>query len=212
MPRTIEKTIYKFDELSDEAKERAREWWHEASSGDEIHEFIYDDAVACGAILGIEFSQKPIRLMNGNTRYDPTIYYTGFSSQGDGACFEGTYSYAKACAKKIRQHAPNDRELHRIADALQELQSHCGYRLDASMSHRGHYHNSGCMDVDVGHPRDALCNGVYADQLTQLMRDFADWIYAALQAEYEYRNSNEQVDESIRINEYEFDEDGRIVS
>lgn len=40
------------------------------------------------------------------------------------------------------------------------------------------------------------------------MREFADWIYSRLEAEYEYQNADEQVDESIRINEYEFAEDG----
>ena len=43
-----------------------------------------------------------------------------------------------------------------------------------------------------------------------LLRSFADWIYRQLKEEYEYRMSDENVDESIRINEYEFDENGRI--
>ena len=43
-----------------------------------------------------------------------------------------------------------------------------------------------------------------------MLRSFADWIYRQLKEEYEYRMSDENVDESIRINEYEFDENGRI--
>jgi hypothetical protein len=35
------------------------------------------------------------------------------------------------------------------------------------------------------------------------------WIYRQLEAEYDYRMSAESVEESILINEYEFDENGR---
>ena len=48
------------------------------------------------------------------------------------------------------------------------------------------------------------------DSVQQYMRDFADWIYAQLEAEWEYQNSDDHVDESIRINGYEFDEFGNI--
>jgi hypothetical protein len=40
------------------------------------------------------------------------------------------------------------------------------------------------------------------------MRDFADWIYSQLEKEYEWQNADEQVDDTIRANAYEFDEDG----
>ena len=42
------------------------------------------------------------------------------------------------------------------------------------------------------------------------LRSFADWIYRQLEKEYEFNMSDENVDESIRINEYEFDETGAI--
>lgn len=41
------------------------------------------------------------------------------------------------------------------------------------------------------------------------MRAFADWIYRQLETEYDYQNSDEQVDESIIANEYEFTEEGK---
>jgi hypothetical protein len=43
------------------------------------------------------------------------------------------------------------------------------------------------------------------------MRDFADWIYRQLESEYDYANSDESVDENILCNEYEFDENGKLV-
>jgi hypothetical protein len=212
MPRTIEKTVFRFDELSDRAKEKAREWWREAEAIGYDPESIYEDAAECGAILGIDMRKRRVQLMGGGTRYAPAIYYSGFSSQGDGACYESTYSYAKGAAKKIRAHAPTDSELHRIADELQALQRRNFYQLTAETRHRGHYYHSGCMAVDVGHCDGDSVPAEAEEELTQLLRDLADWIYKQLESEYEWRLSDENVDESIRINEYEFDEEGRLAS
>src|SRR3546814_2772659 len=43
-------------------------------------------------------------------------------NQGDGACFEGNYSYARGASAAIRRYAPKDVELQRIADALGAIQ------------------------------------------------------------------------------------------
>ena len=48
------------------------------------------------------------------------------------------------------------------------------------------------------------------DDVIQLLRDFADWIYRRLEEEYEYQTSEEAVAESMAANEYEFYEDGSI--
>ena len=37
---------------------------------------------------------------------------SGFSQQGDGASFEGTWEYAAGCCRRIREHAPVDERLH----------------------------------------------------------------------------------------------------
>ena len=68
------------------------------------------------------------------------------------------------------------------------------------------------MHVSVEHLDDPYRDvGEAEDEVQTLLRDFADWIYARLEEEYEYRTSDEQVEESIRANEYEFDEDGDMV-
>lgn len=209
--RTVETTVFKFDELSDSAKEKARDWWRDCENYDFDSECIYDNAVECGRLMGIDIDTHGVKLMNNTTRQAPTIYYSGFSSQGDGACFEGHYSYAKGGAKAIRQHAPTDTELHRIADELQVLQRANFYRLTASMRHPGHYYHSGCMEVSVDDSETRREGWLRVEEsVTQLMRDFADWIYKQLESEYEYRMLDENVDESIRCNEYEFDENGTI--
>ena len=93
---------------------------------------VYEDAAQCGKILGIDLNTKPVKLMGGGTRYDPCIWFSGFASQGDGACFDGTYAYAKGAVKAIRAHAPEDKELHRIADELQAIQRRYFYRIEGA--------------------------------------------------------------------------------
>lgn len=203
--RTKTVGVYSFDELSDSAKEKARDWFRQGNLDHDWWEFVYEDAATIAEMLGIDLRQRPVKLHGGGTRYEPAIYFSGFSSQGDGACFEGTYSYKAGSAKAIKSHAPLDKELHRIADALQGEQRRAFYKLSANISHRGHYNHSGCMDIDVNsdHPGE-----FDADAIRSCLTDFADWIYRQLEKEYDYQNADEQIDENIRANDYEFDEDG----
>jgi hypothetical protein len=228
---TRSEPVYKFDELSDSAKEKAREWFREASLHDEWWDSVYEDAVQCGKVLGIEIehSTPTGRVPSPGSTGRPVIYFSGFWSQGDGACFEGSYSYPefdtveRSPVKLIREHAPKDAELHRIADELEELQAKqavlCpGTRITATMNHRGQYSHSGSMDVFFGmeaFSRDlgslvrlGLDDDSIDQRLTRAMRDFADWIYRQLEKEHEWLNADAQVDESITANEYTFDEDG----
>lgn len=209
MARVIETTVFKFAELSDEAKEKAREWFREGALDHDWWDCVYDDAATCAKLMGIDLDQKPVKLMGGGTRYDPAIWFSGFSSQGDGACFEARYSYVKGAAKAIRGHAGQDSELHRIADALQAVQRANFYQLVARADHRGHYYHSGCMRVDVSRADDREVSRETEETVTQLLRDFADWIYRQLEAEHDYRLSDENVDETILVNEYEFTESGK---
>jgi hypothetical protein len=209
MSRTIETTVYSFEELSDEAKETAREWYRQGALEYDWSEFVIEDAANIAGLFGLDLKQRPVKLMNGDTRYEPSVYFSGFSSQGDGACFEGQYYYKKGALKAVKDYAPTDEKLHRIVKDLQSIQRRHFYRLTAAIEHYGRYYHSGCMTGNV------YINGDYADNDTheavwECFRDFADWIYRRLEAEHDYILSDEQVDESIACNEYEFDEDGNI--
>lgn len=216
MPKTITRTVvlYQFDELSDEAKEAARDWWRECENEDPSFTGSLEsggDTEECASRLGIEFADRPYKTMGGKDRTEPAIFWSGFSSQGDGASFDGFYRYKAGGAKAIRQHAPEDKTLHRIADDLQAVQKRHGYRLQATCKVSGaHYVHSGCMDVDVFDSRDRYRDlGDDEKIVRDAMREFADWIYAQLQAEYEYAMSDEAVDENIEANEYTFDANGK---
>lgn len=98
-------------------------------SGRSRFAFVFDDFERIGKILGVRFATRIVPLYGGGTRQKPRIWFSGFWSQGDGACFEGEYEYAKAAPKHIRAYAPKDAELHRIADALQSIQRLNFYQL-----------------------------------------------------------------------------------
>lgn len=214
MSRTIETTVFEYAELSDEAKSKACEWWRDASSSDNYFaDSVYDDAADIADIIGIDLRTTRKQHQDGTHHYAPTISYSGFSSQDDGACFEGTYKYKPGALVALKKHiggeSKGDRELIRIATELQVIQKRYFYKITASMSHRGHYYHSGCMWVSVEHRDDMAID--CEDELTQLMRDFADWIYTRLESAYEYEQSDEYVIEAIVTNEYEFTENGEIV-
>ena len=137
------------------------------------------------------------------------IYFSGFSSQGDGACFEGEYAYRKGAAKAIRDHAPLDTELHRIADELQKLQRAHFYGLSARVSHSGFYSHEYCTRISV-FDRDDDADVDTDESLCDLLRDYMRWIYKRLEQEYEWLTADEQIDNMLRDNEYTFTEEGEI--
>ena len=194
--RTEALHIYTYEELSDEAKAKARDWYRK-NDDNEYSEFVIDDAKEVAALMGWEIDK---------------IYWSGFSYQGDGACFEGIMRYNKRCAKLVKAHT-NDEELNRIAKAWQSLQRRNFYALEASVKHRGHYYHEMCTVFDCEDTRSNygwMQNPEAEDDIKEIARDFMRWIYKRLEAEYEYSVSDEVVAENIIANGYEFTEDGEI--
>ncbi len=189
---TIVRNVFQFKELEDPAKETARQWYREGSLDHDWWDHTVEDAKTCAKVLGINIDN---------------VYFSGFWSQGDGACFEGEYGYIKGAVKSIMEHAPQDEELHRIARELQAVQRPAFYQLYAYIKQSGRYSHEFCTDVDVR--RDDVGSTLEEqDGLTEVLRDYMRWIYKRLEAEYEYLNSDDTVDDNIVANEYEFEEDG----
>jgi hypothetical protein len=215
MPHTIEKTVWTFDELSDEAKERARNRWRENHLEYEWWDACYDDFERVAECLGIEFDYRGGKNWKGEpVRGQPRIYFSGFCSQGDGACFEGTWSFRKGWRKALKEHAPKDKELLEIGLTLSSCARTFFYRCSARVKHSGYYSHEYCTNIEVcvndsrGYkiPAPESVDSAIADAL----RDFMRWMYKRLEEEYDYQMADEQIDESIRCNEVTFDEEGRV--
>jgi hypothetical protein len=147
--------------------------------------------------------------------------FTGFWSQGDGASFTGKYRacafdlkaradhrYYELAPSEIRGHAPNDEELHRIADELCML-SRVYFPIHINISRFGsssyvHEQTMDCYVEPMDGDPDDWAEEVHAhvqEQATLLMRDLARWLYRTLEKEYEYLTSDEAVWEAIQANE-----------
>jgi hypothetical protein len=211
MPRIVETTVFHLGELSEQARKAARAWYREAAACDDWHECVFDDFEATCAILGVRLTTRSVPLFGGGTRQKPCIRFSGFGSQGDGACFQGAYGFAKGARKAIRAHAPQDSELHRIADGLQAIQRRNFYQLRAEASQRGRGCHEYCMSIAVERdsPNNQHMTADAEDAVVELLRDLARWLYRQLEREYDYQTSDEVTDEAILANEYTFTIDGR---
>jgi len=211
MPEIIETTVYRLAELSDEAKDKARAWYREGGFDYDWYDAVYEDFQHIAVILGIDFKTRTIRLMGGGSRQEPRIWFSGFLSQGDGACFEGYYAYRKNASAEIRAYAPKDAVLHGIADALQAVQRRNFYQLRAEASHRGRYQHEYCMAISVTRDSPTWQDmTVDAEEIViEALRDLARWLYRQLEREYKYLTSDEMVDETIIANDYTFTGSGR---
>lgn len=195
MPKTITitKEVYTFEDLktNEELKKKVLKNLYDINTEFDWYDFVYEDATAIASILGIEIKN---------------IFFSGFSSQGDGACFEGSYCYTKNSVKNLVAYAPGDEELLRIATELQQLQKKHFYTLSATVKHSGHYSHSGCTNIEVYKMGDYFDS----DNLEELLRDFMNWIYKQLELNYEYLTSEESILSTIEANNYNFDINGNI--
>lgn len=214
--RTIETKVYQFDELSDRAKERAADWYRETSSDDFIDfeaESVLDDAARLGLMFGVNIRTKSVRPMNGSTRQKPNVYYSMFSSQGDGLSYAGYYHYVKGSVAAVEAEAPStydgklqqaNANLNTIVRGLQAIQRKHFYRIQATTYHGRHL----VTHIDVERNDGVEMSDVDIDTVKDLLLDFANWIHHQLEAQYDYVQSDEAVADTIRANEYEFDEEG----
>ena len=199
----------KFNELTDDAKEKAREWWR--TDPPFVTDHIIDDAADIAAMFGLDIRQTPKRRIDGETHWVPTVYWSGFWNQGDGASFDGSYKYKVGGLNAVKAHAPRDETLHRIVRRLQDVQRRYFYGLRAEVKQRGRYCHEMTMEIDVTHWHDHEVERDDEEEIIDCLRDFARWIYRQLEVEYEYQNSDEVVGEMLIANEYEFDEDGKRI-
>lgn len=192
--KTITINTYSFEELSPKAKEKARAWFREGMEFDS--EFTIEDAKQGFAFMGFDVSN---------------VYFSGFSSQGDGACFEGSWSPAKVDATKLKGHAPIDKELHRLADIFAKLSAQIP-SASFTVKHSGHYYHQYCTVFDFAYddcenPSESALPE-FEKQAIDAARDCMAWLYRTLEKDYDWQNANEQVDENMRANDYAFTAQG----
>jgi hypothetical protein len=145
--------------------------------------------------------------------------FSGFWSQGDGASWAGTYrslrhSYGEQGAiptydlapVAIRGHAPQDEELHHIADELCLLARIYGPTYATVSRRNRHYAHSNTMligqweymdeDIDMDEVDEAIIDHV-EEALLHTFQALAEWLYRTLEQEYDHLTSDEVVIEAL---------------
>lgn len=215
--------LYKYAELSDKAKEKARDWHRRGVSEDFDAECTLDDAAIIAEFMGLDIRQRVIQQMNGKTRKGVSVYWQ-LHGQGSGASFDATWHAFKVQPGKVAEHAPQDAELARIAGEFERIaKAYPEARYSAKASGR---YMSMDFDIDIEPPENhddtertsadwtvinhALMRAIV--DVKEASRDFAHLVYKRIDAEYDYATSDAVLAEGIEANEYEFTEDGEIDS
>jgi hypothetical protein len=181
---------YDFNELSDTAKEYARNDYRVNGLGYEWYDFIFDEWKADLALIGIDVDN---------------IYFSGFCSQGDGACFTGNYSYRKAWRKAVNAEFGGnpDNVLITAGEGLQAIQKPFFYDVSATITHTGRYNHSNSVSFDINegerNPSDFDTSrfDVLEDDIKSIIRGLMDDLYIALESEYNHLISDETIDEHL---------------
>ena len=174
MPHTVTIQVFQYDELSDAAKARAREWWAEGER--QTWEWNdYEDAITIFGMLGFETNRERIR-------------YSGFGCQGDGANFTGDWKAERIDVAALKEYAPLDEKLHELADQLEAFrvehpQAHAELAQDRSCRYPHEY----SVDVDVGgfgkgdeEVPDTVAEE-HGNTLTEIARFFMFWLYRVIE-------------------------------
>ena len=188
--REVHVTLYQLAELPDEkAKARARDYIREQVDNDDFDSEV-EDCVEIAQFLG--FSEVE-------------LLYSGFYTQGSGACLVGRWYACNVRLDLLKNHAPTDEALQRIGDeidAIAKAHPHLWFKTQ----HRGYYRHSYSVDFDFGEDEpDTDTVTAVKDALRKLM----GWCYRQLEKQNEWLNSDERLDQEAVEREYEFTADGR---
>ncbi|WP_025915483.1 hypothetical protein [Herminiimonas sp. CN] len=227
-----EKTEFTFDELDNAAKNKARDKWREHDPEYEWWEFVYEDAVTIGKLIGIEVGLQHSRPHNGKSYTQPDISFSGFWSQGDGCCYSGDLyiTQLKGCVTRLREYTGRgctDDRLFSLAaegEALYDLITLrlvtlrlTGYVMDEDEEQDEVLQDSrimisgderGCYRTKV---EPGSCPEEIEEAMNEYVSSFADWIYNQLEKEHDWLTSDECVDEAIEANDCLFDAHGSII-
>ena len=210
MPKNRIITVYQFDELSESAKNTARDWF---KSGDEFDcECELDYAKSALELIGFENAE---------------IRFSGFCSQCDGACFKSTIDLPKLLA--WLDDRIDTSEFGNWFDGLHfdgfdlpafqwlassdDFLNSVDYRCEFTDSRYSHEYCARVSANELGSHSDAIDEKIeqLRESIDSLRIALSRKIYRLLESEYEYHQSDEYVDECIQANEYEFDINGERI-
>jgi hypothetical protein len=120
-PEDFEDEILPFDLLPPDAQSRAidnaryedlsHEWW----------DSTYEDFCAVARVLGFSINEDVRTNQKGYRYTEKSVCFSGFSSQGDGACFAARWAIPEDPEKKMHEYAGLDTRLHGFATEVARI-------------------------------------------------------------------------------------------
>jgi len=205
--RALSINVYKYEELADEAKEKViTEQRNVNVRFNDWFELIVD-AWKCSLE---EFAF-----------FAPRIYFSGFYSQGDGACFECDSIYSDRLFESVRVEIDTfSKEFQEVFKTQEEalfnfMENYVSFTIETSI-HRYCHENTRYIDWDIHSDEEkAKYFEKFIDEIGEWLEEkrktFCKEIYQQLEEEYEEQTSDDSVIYTVSSNEYEFLEDGRLV-
>lgn len=198
MSKIIEETVYTIDELKDqfpEVYQKVIEKNSDINTDFNWYDFIEADYIEQLEKIGF---------------YDVKIYFSGFCSQGDGACFEGKWYKDRADLNKVDLEEIYSPEIKNLYYSLLDLTN--SY-IDGcfSLTTSGRYCHENTMSIDG---ETCTENGESVefdfDNILEECKNIAREIYKSLKHDYEDAISESSILETLQCNEYYFDLSGNI--
>lgn len=187
--RTIEIKAYQFSELSEEAKQKVLESLYDLNVDHDWWDYIYDDAKNVG------------------------IKIKGFGLDRNKGCEGELYDDAETVAEKILKEHGKACETYKTAQRF--LDDLATLRDNAKTEFEDYEVNNPEKDEREYEDYDDFFGDNFEDDFDELCEEFEKSIlsdYAdMLEKEYEYLTSEEAIIETIEANDYEFDENGKMI-
>ena len=197
--RTIETTVYKLNELSESSQAVAYQQWCEGACDQFDYDFMKDDIIELGNCIGINIDE---------------FLYSGFHSQGDGACITGDYEYNPNWKAKLAGYAPLDETMYDLGEAL-EVINKWSESFSVNITHSGRYYHENSVDFECSYD-DCETDVEVAERtlackvVGNILREFMKYSYTLLENDYEYSMSEQAFIDCDRGNEYEYYSDGKL--
>lgn len=163
-----------------------------------------------------QFQEELEALGFANTDFN----FSGFSSQGDGASFTGDWDSAKMLAvKELKEKGFGLSdwavELRRILKGnLKDIKAkNATFSIKRTSHHYAHEYTVSIFEPEYWNSRKKEQDYIPQEQEDDLLegcRTAMSEMYRILGKEYDYLTSDEAVEETLSVNEYKFDKDGKI--
>ena len=133
------------------------------------------------------------------------------SSQGDGACFVGSYKFKPDWKSSLENFCPGYTQLSSLGERLEKAHTEFGELYATVYKTTYHYDHENTVTVDVESDDEEISIWAAHDAIEEILKDFMHEIYRRLEEEYNWTNSQEFFQEMAEANEFYFTEEGKML-